>query len=503
MVDIIQCGDKNLPRDLDVQISVSRRTFETETDLSVAVAVVKDGPLLHGAGRIQYFTALDQVTDAGFLTTQEGYKAARDFFAQPARARTMAIGQVFEAAQAGFARYGALGTLADFQAVTDGEFAIAIDGVSNDIAALDFSADLSLDDVAATVETGIQAIASGGFTAATVINDDGQLIITSGTTGAASSVSILAPAAAPVGTDISGAQYLNGLVASPVPGYTPDTLTSELDLVEEAARCSGRFVYGWDLDEQYRDDPVKHLEFAQWVLARTAIGSITSNNLLARDPNNTTDIGVIVEALGSSRLDVNYHDNPEFYPGMAVFAQMLGVNYGIESSVRTAKFLDLEGVPTTGLTVTEFNVLDGKGYNVHSATGNASRVWREGTTSNAPLWFLDQRITLDNYAEELSVELFNLIKTGKLGINAEGQTLEQDAIDTVNERYVFNGALSARQDLAPNTREGFVVLPPYKTTLTPLSLHSDADRAARKMTPALVELNLTDFAHTISVSVLA
>tara|TARA_R110002126_G_scaffold10384_5_gene47306 strand:- start:3056 stop:4564 length:1509 start_codon:yes stop_codon:yes gene_type:complete len=502
MASVVECGDKNLPRDLDVQIDVTRRTFETETDLSVAVGVVVDGPLRHGAGRIRYYTEADQLAADGWASTSEAQKMANAFSPQPGRALRFAIAQVFTVAQAGFARYGALGDLADFQAVTNGNFAIAIDGVSNDIISLDFSSDLSLDDVAATVQTGIQAIASGGFTAATAVNDGGQLIITSGTTGSGSSVSVMSAIGVPAGTDISGDQYLGGLTASSVPGYTPSTLSSELSLVEEAARCSGRFVYAWDLDESYRDSP-EHFEFAEWILARTAIGSILSNDILAKDPNSTGDIGVLVQALGSSRLHVGYHDNVNRYPGMAVFAQMLGVNYGAEDSVRTAKFLDLEGIETVGLDVTDWNVLQSKGYNVHTATGNSTRVYRDGINSKAPIWYLDQRITLDNYAEELSVALFNLLKTGKLGINAEGQTREQDQIDTVNERYVFNGALSARRQSAPTTREGFIELPPYQTTLTPLELWGDAERAAREMTPAVVDLNLTDFAHTIRVSVRA
>lgn len=501
-MSVIECGDKNLPRDLDVQISVTRRTFETETDLSVAVAVLLDGPLKHGAGRIQYYTDIDQVTDAGWLTTGEGYKAARDFSAQPARARTFALAQMFTAAQSGFARYGAMGELAAFTAISDGSFSVAIDGVSQDITAIDFSAATDLDAVAAVVQTKLQAVASGGFTAATAVNNDGQLIVTSGTTGAASSVSVLSVVSPATGTDVSGETYLNGLTASPVPGYVPGDITSELALIAEAARCSGRFVYGWDLDEGLRDTADQQL-FAAWIAANTTVGNITSNNLLARDPNSTGDIGVTVQALGSSRLHVNYQDSAEYYPGMAVLAQMLGVDYGTENSARTAKFLDLAGIPTVGLSVTDYNVLTSKGYNVHSATGNSTRVYREGVNSKAPLWYLDQRITLDNYAEELSVALFNLLKTGKLGINAEGQTLEQDEIDTVNERYVFNGALSARRASAPSTREGFVELPPYQTTLTPLELHSDADRAAREMTPAVVELNLTDFAHSVRVSVRA
>ena len=502
MDSVIECGDKNLPRDLDVQISVTRRTFETETDLSVAVGVVADGPLTHGAGRIRYYTDATQLAADGFAGTSEAQKMANAFSAQPGRALRFAIAQIFRTPQAGFSRYGATGDFTAFQTIADGSFSVAIDGLTQDVTGINTTGALSLGDVAATIQTSLRAIGVGGFSLATATDSDGQLIITSGTLGDGSSVSVLGATDVPAGTDISGDGFLNGLVASPVRGYTPGTISDELSLVEEAARCSGRFVYGWDLDESYRDTP-DQIEFAEWVLSRTAVGSIVSNNRLALDPNSADDVGPVLQLLGSSRLHIGYHDNPDRYPGMAVFAQMLGVNYGAEGSVRTAKFLELEGIETVGLTVTEYNVLESKGYNVNTATGNSTRVYRNGINSTAPIFYLDQRITLDNYREELSVALFNLIKTGKLGINSDGQTAEQDEIDTVNERYVFNGALSPRREFAPNTREGFVELPAYQTSLTPLELWGDAERAARQMTPAVVNLNLTDFAHTLSVDVRA
>ncbi len=498
---IIECEAKNLPRDLDVAVSVTRRTFETETDLSIAVCVLQDGPFRHGAERIAYYTDATSVND-DWAVGSEGRKAARDFASQPGRAKTFALAQAFTTAQPGYAKYGALPTLATMQAVTDGSFTIAIDGVSNNITGLDFSGDTDFDDVAATIQTAVRAIASGGFTNATVVVESSRLIVTSGTTGAASSVSVLGSVDPSTGTDISGESFLNGTTATRTAGYTPSGLEGELDLIEEAARCSGKFIYGWDLDERYRDT-ADQVTFANWVRARTAIGTIISNNALATDAGSTSDVGVTVQALGSSRLHVGYHDQEAYYPGMAVLAQMLGINYNEEKAVRTAKFLELEGIPTVPLSVTQWNTLKSKGYNVNTATGNASRVYREGINSNTPIWYLDQRITLDNYAEKLSVELFNLLKTGKLGINAEGQTQEQDAIDTVNELYVFNGAFSARRQAAPNTREGYVEVPPYQTTLAPLELHTTSERAERNMTPAVVNVNLTDFAHTISVSVRA
>ena len=113
-------------------------------------------------------------------------------------------------------------TLATWTAITDGEFAVSIDGVANDITGLDFSGATSMSDVASIIETGIQAIGTGGFTNATVKWDStyatGKYFkITSGTSeevlpanisSLVSAVSVLSPVSGGVGTDISGVGFL-------------------------------------------------------------------------------------------------------------------------------------------------------------------------------------------------------------------------------------------------------------------------------------------------------
>ena len=500
-MSIIQCGSKNLPRDLDVKINVSRRTFETTTQLNVTCCVLKDGPLDHGAGRIRYYTATDQVAD-DWPAGSEARKAARDYFP----GGTLALAQAFDTPQPGIATYGQLGDIDDsFANITgDGAFSIAIDGVSNDVVVDQsvlngFSLYTSL---ARELQNQIRAAAGEDVTVEIV--GGSRLKISSETVGDGSSVSVLGPHSAPPAgsVDISGEDYLNGRKATIVAGYTPTGFEGELDLIEEAARCSGRPVYGWDIDEAYRDSP-DQMVFANWIIARTskAIGIISSNSILARDAGNDMDVGAVVEKLGASALHTEYHDDPDYYPGMNTLSLMLAINFGAQNSVRTAKFLPSRGIPTVGLSVSEWTVLQSKGYNVYTATGNASQVYRDGINSTTPIWYLDQRITLDNFAEELSVALFNELKTGKLGINAEGQAIVFDAASLIGEKYIFNGALSPRRVAAPNTRAGYVELPAYDITLTPLELHTDAARAARQMTPMVMKLNLTDFAHTISVAV--
>lgn len=502
---IISCGAKNLPRSIDLVINVSKPQTEGEVDLSVTVFVQSTGNLPHGASRIRYYQDPDSLAadvQAGFLNA-EAAKGGRDFFAQSPRASTMAVAQAFSTAQAGYARMAIGGSVADFEDVTDGSFAIAIDGISNDIEALDFTGVTTFAGIAAIIQTALQAVATGGFTAATCAYSNGVITIKSGTTGDSSAVSVLAPVTPTSGTDISGEDYLNGLEATLTHGYLPTTFDAELSLIAEAARCSGRFVYAWDLEETYRDSPDQVLA-AQWAQQRAAIISITSNNPLAYDPDTTSDIGSEVEALGLYRKVLIWHDKAEYYPGMAIFAIMLSVNYNAENSIRNAKFSDLTGIPTSPIDVTQLGVLQGKGYNVFTAVGESARTFRDGETSTAPQWYIDQLIGLDNYKEDLSVALYNVWLRNKIvPFDGDGVALEQDAIDQINEKYVFNGFLGPRRVLDRTTKEGFRVDPAYTTRFAPLELSTAAERAARSGPPATVDLNMRGAINTLSVNVFA
>lgn len=501
MVSVVNCGSNSLPRSLDVFVSVTRPGVEQTTDLSVPVFVQDGGSFDFGAGRIAYYSTQDSV-DADARVTAEGKKAARDFFSQPKRARRMAIAQAFTTPQTGYLVTGAIGTLTAFQAVTDGSFAVSIDGVSADITALDFSTDTTLALVASRIQTALQAVATGGFTAATCVISGTQIKISSGTAGDGSTVSVLAPVDPASGTDISGLGFLNGQLNTGVsqPGYTPGDLVSELVLIAEAARCSGSFVYGWALDLVYRDT-ADQIEAAQWAQTRTAVMPVVSNSPLAYDPNSTADIGPQIKTLGLYRGWPYYHDNPEFYPDMALLAVALGVNYAQANSTITLKFQDLVGIPTVGLTETQWTVLESKGYNTFTLTGNTARVNREGTTGNVS-WFMDDVTNLDNFAEELQVAVYNVyLRNNKVGNDTEGVGLFEEAAQGICERYDRNRSFGARRVLDTTQVGGFRIDPAYTITFAPLELQSVADRSARIGPPMTIDVNLVGAIHSIAINV--
>lgn len=498
-VNLINCGNAALPRSLDVSVSVSKPQAEQTTDLSVSVFVQSSGSFSHGADRIAFFSSYEAVASDARVGS-EGLKAARDFFAQPKRSRLLAIAQAFSVAKAGFLKTGACGTVAAFQAVTSGSFAVSVDGVSRDITALNFSTDTTLALIAARIQTALRSGGSGGFTSCTVVVSGTQLIITSGTAGALSSVSVLGAAA--TGTNIAGAGFLNGAagVGVAVNGYTPGTLDTELDLIAQAAKCGGRFVYGWALDASYRDSAAQTLA-AAWAQARVAFMPLVSNSPLAWDPASTTDLGPVSKAAGQYRTAAIYHDNVGYYPDAALLAVMLSVNYGQKKSAITAKFKDLVGIPIVGLTESQWLTLDSKGYNTFTLTGNTSRVFRDGDTSNTS-WYIDDLINLDNFAEQLQVAEYNVfLRNGAVGYDAEGVTLLRDAITQICERFVYNGVLAERQVLDTASTVGYRIDPPYTIEFTPLELMTVADRAARIGPPCLLSVNLRGAIHSVAINV--
>ncbi len=500
-VNIINCGNASLPRSLDVNVSVSKPQAEQTTDLSVAVFVQNGGGFEHGANRVGFYFNYEAVADDSRVTPQ-GVIAARDFFAQNPRARQMAIGQAFNSPLAGFLRTGAIGTLAAFQAVTNGSFAVAINGLSQNITALNFSTDTTLALVAARIQTAIRAKATGGFTLATVVLEGTTLKISSGILGDNSQVSVLAAVSPASGVDISGVGFLNGQAGTAVsqPGYTPTGLVGELDLISEAARCGGQFVYGVFLDKFWRDSD-EQIDAVQWASARVAAMPVVSNSPLAWDAGSTTDIGPVIRDLGIFRAWPIYHDQEDFYPDAAILAIMLSVNYAQKDSTLTAKFKDLIGIPIVGLTQTQWTVLSAKGYNTFTLTGNTSRVFREGTTGNFA-WYMDDLVNLDNFAEELQVAEYNVfLRNKKVPYNTTGQALLQDALQQVCERYVFNGAFSDRRVLDTSATGGVRIDPPYTIIASPLELQTVSDRAQRIGPPFVINVNLAGAIHSIDIAV--
>ena len=157
---------------------------------------------------------------------------------------------------------GVTTTIGTWNAITDGSFSVTINGVAHDITAIDLSLAADMDAVAAAIQVKVRAIATGGFTLATVAWQVGttNFKITSGTLGVASSVSALSAAA--TGTDISGASFMkcHAAVATLTAGTGRYTHVYKITNTEQPSlKVEKGFT---DLGKYYLADGIKIAKFS-------------------------------------------------------------------------------------------------------------------------------------------------------------------------------------------------------------------------------------------------
>ena len=506
MANPINCNDAALPISIDLIVNVTKEQVISTVDLSVPVFVSSTGPLPHGAGRIRFYTSVAEIS-ADFGSTSEAVKAGNGFFDQNPRPSTMAVAQAFDTPQPGFMTTAVTGAVSVFVAISDGSFTITIDGVTENIGALDFTSDTNFDDIAATLQTGLQAIAAGGYTAATVVASnevENQFTIISGTSGDGSTVSVLA--AGTTGTDISGVGFLNGIVGVVVPGYTPTTFTNELDLIAQAATCSGRFVYGLDLDVVYRDAQ-QQLDAMAWAeVQEFAFLTAISNNPLSYDPNDTSNNIVAAFNAGYTRTATFFDDDVEVYPGMAYLAILLSVDYSGAATALTMKFKNLVGIPPVNFVgvdpETAVSVLNSRRANTFTIVGNGARVVREGVQAST-IWFSDDRSNIDNFINDLLTNIYNVfLTTPKVPYTSAGEMLIHNAEAQVCDQFVRNGTFADRITVDTSSPNGIRTIPAYQIIFAPLQDVTIADRAARILRGNQIIVQLEGAIHTLVINII-
>ncbi|MEG6592622.1 hypothetical protein V6C16_06535, partial [Desulfovibrio sp. 1188_IL3213] len=92
----VVCPKNPLPRDLDVEVTISRPLTEIATDMTLMVFLTPDFDAPPNNNRVRYyssFSALQADTTPGSAM----YFAGQAFFNRSVRPLTMAVGRVFEA----------------------------------------------------------------------------------------------------------------------------------------------------------------------------------------------------------------------------------------------------------------------------------------------------------------------------------------------------------------------------------------------------------------------
>ena len=100
-------------------------------------------------------------------------------------------------------------TVAAMELITDGSFRVTIDGTGYNCDAIDFSADATMAELAATIQV-VLRVATSALETVTVDSTGTKFIISSVTASDSGTVSVLTTSTGTVGTDISGKLFLNG-----------------------------------------------------------------------------------------------------------------------------------------------------------------------------------------------------------------------------------------------------------------------------------------------------
>jgi hypothetical protein len=457
---------------VNVQISVAPQ-FPSRLGFGTALLITTNPTEITKAERLRFYASLSAVGD-DFAVSTEAYAAALVYFSQNPHPQLLAIGGWFNTSTPGeiLSGVGPLTVIATWQAITDGEFTLSIDGDEEDILAMDFSGDADLDAVAATIEAELQAIATGGYVAATCVWEAtvGKFIITSGTTGASSTMSLLEVVDGGSGTDISEhlAMTSSNSGVELQQGSTAELIEAALD----DARNTSNEWYGLVFTREIRDNTVVE-DTADWVEANSKVFATCSNDATALT-TGTTDIAYYIQNNSLRRSMAVYSSVVDEYPDVSALSRAFVVNFSAPNSTLTLKFKQLPTVASEKLTSTEKLNLDNKNGNAYIDVGG-NPMFAEGTMGDGT--YFDEVHGVDWLQNAIENNVFGYLytRTTKVPLtDAGGASIEQQVIKALNEGVV-NGLI------APGTTIDGTYLPlGYATLVQPVALMSAAAKANRE-----------------------
>ncbi len=470
-----------------VTVAITRETlFPTQEGFSVALLVGDTDVIDHGE-RVRFYTSPAAVA-GDFASTDEESIAAGVAFSQNPRPAQIGIGRVVAADQAGYIRGGTPGTLAAFIAVTDGTFTIDIDGVEEDITGLNFSGDTTYANFAATLQTKIRAIASGGYTLATVeVTSSGAFKITSGTIGASSIVLPLTTEG--TGTDISGTLFINARldVAVVIEGHAFTDFTGELNAIE--ARNDD--WYGLALTRDLQSN-ANYIAASVWCEARTKLLAAFDNSLGGKDSLSSSDLAALNATAAYDRTFTHWNNDATTYAEVSELVRQVVVDYNVPNSAITLKFKKLPGVSPITATPNERATLLGKNAEIYVTRGGINAV-EEGKVASGE--FIDVIHSVDFMEQEIALSVFGELLTSatKVPMTDTGIAQIEGAVKVVLDIAVAAGIIASDVD-----DEGNIVAAYSIETASVLST-SAAQRASRVAPAVTFTARLAGAVHFASV----
>lgn len=473
----------SVSRLVNVQILLAAAAAQGQ-NLSTLLALSSTAPI-DTVERLRSYTSLAAVAaDVG--TTDPIYRVAQLWFAQVPQPADFKAGRWAKTATNGLLVGGTLSAanqaIAGWQAIAAGSFKIGIDAVAAlDVTGMNFTGAANLNAVAAIIQTAVRAAnAAAGFTAAVVLWDANfqRFTIQSGTTGAASKVLFLAPAA--TGTDISAKLSMQ---ASSGGAYRADGLAPET-AVQAAALFDAQFgqsFYALTIPEADEDDHVEVGSFIEGTNNKHTYW-ITTQDAGTLVPTDTTDLASQLKALGLKKTAIQY-SLENAYAASSMAGRILTTQWGGNNTTIDLFYKNEPLVVAESINETQAQSLAGKNCNVFAAYDNDTAIIQNGDMcSGDPI---DLIVGCDAFAIDVQNEVYNLLYTSptKIPQTDAGNQLIATVIESVCSKYVANGFLAPGvwdQTGFGTLKQGDFLAKGFYVYAPPIASQAKADRQARK-----------------------
>lgn len=321
-------GTRPIKRFIDVEIR--KDTPRVSAAGFGILLMITNSVLLSITRRVRRFTTAESVTDFFGVASEES-KAADAFFYQDPflenHPEEIQFGRFADADAAALIECGD-SPETDFEVwklISDGEFAVTIDGGLVELTGLDFTSVTSLADVASVIDT---ALAANGD-CYHLIN---RFNINSGTTGAASTITLLSTVAVPAGTDISGEDYLDGDVLAG-PTNLGGSVLSQGQVAEEFSAAITAIEninadwYAMGALLGFRDTDAAE-DMADEIESRRKMFLIATNDANTIVLGSTSTFAYYLKNANYKRSATIYHDNSTLYPDVSWMGQQLPKDIG-------------------------------------------------------------------------------------------------------------------------------------------------------------------------------
>lgn len=465
--------------------------------------------VIDASERIRQYTSIQDIA-ADFGTTAPEYLAALVYFEQAQKPQYVLIGRWVKTATKGVLHGGLFNTsqqatlLTSLQAITNGSFNVIIDGTSRNITGLDFHLITNLNGAATIINTAMN-VAVTGATCKWMPDSVPRFNFTSGSTGAASTISYGAPVSPTTGTDISALLKMTAATgaAAPIAGVAAETALQAAVALTGNTQLFGCYAFGF-AQATFTDIPdADHEAVAQYIEALVPSHTywITDNDSNMLLSTSTTDLAAVLKSLNLNRTYLQYSSSSP-YACFAAFAKFAVIDPTANNSMITLKFKVETGVVAETITESQAASLRSKNANVFVNYNNSTAILQEGAMCSGQ--FADTMWGADLMQNRVQTSVFNLLYTTptKIPQTEAGIHRIQTTVEAELSFMVFNGWS------APGTwnSDGFGELHPgqfmpkgFYVYTPPLAQQNETDRAQRKAPVMQCAVKLAGAVHFANI----